>query len=500
MSLLLLLLLVPFLGGLIVYLLGRSSAIYARYATLALLALLVLLALSLWGRPALPGGPWLEDIRLGWIPLLGISLHLAVDGLSLPLIVLTGAIAFVAVLYASDEITHRQGEFFLALLWLITGIIGVFLALDLFVLLLFWELMLIPAFLLFFWGGEKSFAASIKFLIFTQVGGLLMMAAIILLALLHHAQVGMLSFDYADLLAVQLDGGVSLLLLTGFLAAFLVKLPVFPLHSWAPDAYAESPTIATVVFSALMAKTAGYGLLRFAIPLFPEAAAAAAPVLTALGAFSIIYAAWLAFGQRDLKRLLAYSSVSHMGFVLVGVYAWTQWALQGALFVMLAHGISSAALFLIAHSLERRLGTRDMREMGGLWAQAPVLAAFGLFFAIASLGLPGMANFVGEFLVLLGAFQNFPLVSAVGAVGLVLGTVFVQKVFHGEARPGVAIADVRSEERVALALLAAATLLFGLMPQIVFDRSSTTFEPRAGQQEMAPAMELAGDRLDWGGR
>lgn len=467
------LVLIPILGGLLALALDRARPVWARSVSLLALGLELALALSLFAQAPNTGG-WLAEFNLPWIPLLGISLHLGADGLSLPLVALTAFVGAGALLVAWEEVQERVGLFHCVLMLLLAGIVGVFLSLDMFFLIFFWEMMLVPAYFLFFWGRGLTFGAAIKFLVFTQAGGLLMMLAIVALAYLHAQAGGAVTFDYAQLLGTRLAAPVALLLMLGFFAGFAVKLPVFPFHTWAPDAYAAAPTAAAIVFSALMAKTAGYGILRFLVPLFPEAAATFAPVAMALGALGIVYGAWLAFAQADIKRLVAYSSVSHMGFVAVGAFAWNEWAVQGALVVMLAHGISSAGLFALAGSLERRLGRRELASMGGLWAAAPRLSGLGLLFALASLGLPGLGNFVGEFLVLLGAFRLNPFLAALGAVGIVFATVYalwlVQRAFHGPPRIELgAMPDVNPREAVVLGVLALAIVILGLFPQPVFE-------------------------------
>jgi NADH-quinone oxidoreductase subunit M len=296
------------------------------------------------------------------------------------------------------------------------------------------------------------------------------------------------------LLGTRLAAPVAMVLMLGFFAGFAVKLPVFPFHTWAPDAYAAAPTAATVVLSGLMAKTAGYGLLRFLVPLFPDAAATVAPVAMALGALGIVYGAWLAFAQTDIKRLVAYSSVSHMGFVAVGAFAWNEWAVQGALVVMLAHGISSAAMFIVAGALEARLGRRDLPSMGGLWAVAPRLSGLGLLFALASLGLPGLGNFVGEFLVLLGAYRENPFLAAIGTIGILFATVYalwmVQQAFHGPTAVET-MPDLGPREALVLGALALATVTLGLFPQPVLDAARPAFTRLQQAAPMASAEPAA---------
>ncbi len=326
---------VPFGGGLLAWLLDRRSERAARWVALLALVAELALAIGVWvdhGRDlTLTGrGPWLEDFNRAWIPQLGIRFHLAMDGLSLLLVVLTAFLGVTAVLASWTEIRERVGFFHFQLLWVLAAITGVFLALDLFLFAFFWEMMLIPMyFLIAIWGHERRVYAAVKFFLFTQLSGLLMLVAILALYFIHGRQAGTFTFEYTDLLGTTLSPRTAMLLLLGFVAAFAVKLPAVPVHTWLPDAHTEAPTAGSVVLAGLMLKTGAYGLLRFAVPLFPDAAFDLAPVAMLLAVVGILYGALLAFSQIDLKRMVAYTSVSHMGFVLLAVFTWNELALQG---------------------------------------------------------------------------------------------------------------------------------------------------------------------------
>jgi len=420
---------------------------------------------------------WLDDFNRSWIPRFGIGFHLAMDGLSLLLIALTVLLGFMAVSSSWTEIKNRQGFFFFNLLTCLAGTVGVFLAVDLFLFFFFWELMIIPMyFLISIWGHENRTYAAIKFVIFTQVSSLLLLLAIVVLALISHKQSGVYTFDYFKLLNTKINPDVAFWLMLGFFIAFTVKLPAVPFHTWLPDAHTQAPTGGSVILAGVMLKTGAYGLLRFVIPLFPEAAHQFAPIAMTLGAVSVLYAAMMAFAQSDLKRLIAYSSVSHMGFILIGVFSWNTFSMQGAVITMLAHGISAAALFMIAGALQERLHTREMGRMGGLWSALPRLSAFALFFAMASLGLPGLGNFIGELLVLLGAFKVNALLTSATALALILAPVYslgiIQKAFHGPLQNQPALSDFNRRELASLALLVLASLWLGLCPQPVLDISA----------------------------
>jgi NADH-quinone oxidoreductase subunit M len=313
-----------------------------------------------------------------------------------------------------------------------------------------------------------------------------MLLAILGLVFAHRAETGVMTFDYVDLLGTS-AGDLSIWLLLGFFVAFAVKLPMVGLHTWLPDAHTEAPTAGSVILAGLLLKTGAYGLLRFALPLFPAA--------MALGAAGVVYGAVLAFAQTDLKRLVAYSSVSHLGFVLLGIFAWNELALQGAVMTMICHGLSTGALFVLVGQLKERLHTRDLAAMGGLAELAPRMAALAIFFAMASLGLPGLGNFVGEFLVLLGSFKASVAITAVATVGLVGATIYslwiVQKAFHGPLEEGRTLTDLGAREVFVLGVLVVALVWLGLWPQPVLE----TAEPAlAALRDLAAATGVLATR------
>ena len=477
-------------GGMLAWAAGRAGAAAAFCVALATTVLGLVLALRLWvqflpGLRLAGGGAWLVEWRHDWIPQFGISLHLALDGLSLLLVVLTMALGVISVLISWGEIHHRQGFYYFNVLWVLGGITGVFLSLDLFLFYFFWELMLIPmALLIVVWGYERRVYAAIKFFIFTQLSGLLMLIAIVALVLLHAARTGVTTFEYTALLGTPLSERAGFWLMLGFFIAFAVKLPVVPVHVWLPDAHTEAPTAGSVILAGLLLKTGAYGLLRFVLPLFPAAAAAFAPAAMLLAVIGILYGAVMAFGQTDLKRLVAYTSVSHMGFVLLGIFAFNALALQGAVLVIITHAFSTGALFIIVGALQHRIHTRDLAAMGGFWTIAPRLGGVGLFFALASLGLPGMGNFVAEFLVLAGTFQASVRASSWAALGLVFAAVYslwiVQRVFHGVPHVHTRFNDLSPREMVVMAAMMAILLWLGLQPQAVLDTSMPAMKSVSG--------------------
>jgi NADH-quinone oxidoreductase subunit M len=472
------------LGGVVALFCEKLNDQLPRWVSLAtiMLALIYLLAavnnvppegLTISSSNA-AGSDWLMHLKLPWIPRFGIAVELGLDGLSLLLIILTLLLGLVAVSASWVEIDFKQGLFQANILWTLAGVTGVFLALDLFLFFLFWEVMLIPMYLLIaIWGHENKAYAAMKFFIFTQFSGLLMLLSIVVLAWQASLISGHYSFSYFDLLETSLAPRLGFWVMLGFFLAFTVKLPAFPFHTWLPDAHTQAPTAGSVLLAGILLKTGAYGLLRFCIPLFPDASLQFAPIAMVLGAIGVIYGAVLAFAQSDFKRLVAYSSVSHMGFVLLGLYAWNTLALQGAVMQMVAHGVSTAALFMMAGAIQHRLHTRDMHKMGGLWHNAPRMGACALFFAVASLGLPGLGNFVAEFLVLFGLFAVQPWIAVAAAMGLIGAAIYslwmIQLTFHGESKQNRKFADFGGREITTMAAMMVALILLGLYPQPIFD-------------------------------
>ena len=343
--------------------------------------------------------------------------------------------------------------------------------------------MLIPMYLIIaIWGHENKNYAAMKFFIFTQVTGMLMLVSILVLAYFHYIQFGVLSFNYHDLLRVSTSGQLEMFVMLGFFIAFSTKLPSVPFHSWLPDAHSQAPTAGSVILAGILLKTGAYGLIRFAVPLFPAASMEFAPIAMTLAAISILYCAKVAFAQDDIKRLIAYTSVSHMGFVTLGIYAWNEQALQGAVMTMLAHGLSAAALFMLAGGLQHRIHTRHMPDMGGFWAKVPRMTIVAMFFSVAALGMPGLGNFIGEFLALLGAFQANIWLTVVSAFGLIFASVYslwvLQKVFQGEYNnrnfDDSHLSDLSRREMVYFAAMMIGLVWMGMYPQSFLDLSAGT--------------------------
>lgn len=495
-------------GGLLSWLAARWSVMLARWIALGSVLANLLLTAGIWFSSSGGAGGWIYSLNLEWIPRFGIRFHLALDGLGLLMLLLTFFLGILAVLCSWKEITYRPGFFHFNLLWVLGGITGVFVTMDLFLFYFFWEVMLIPMyFLIGIWGHANRIYAAYKFFIFTQASGLFMLLAILGLYFIHGNQTGTYSYDYFQLLNTKLPPDLARWLMFGFLIAFLVKLPAFPFHNWLPDAHGEAPTAGSLILAGLLLKTGAYGILRFVIPLFPEQAVDFAPWGMLLGVIGILYGGKLAFAQTDLKRLIAYTSVSHMGFVLLGVFAFTEMAYQGVIMTMVAHGISTGALFLIAGILYERLHTRDISRMGGLWKVSPAIGTVAMVFVMASLGLPGLGNFIAEFLTLNGSWPANRLMTVLAAAGLVIATVYslriMQKVFFGP-EPEQRYADLNVREYVIMIPLVIAIIWLGLFPQPVIRTArpalqeqlekvsgmrQTSSQPETGSRQAATAAQ-----------
>lgn len=477
-----LLIFLPLCGSLLLLAFWRSEGVARPMALAFALAELVL---SAWlCRESVPGAPGgapagfflFEDVR--WIERFGIRYTLGMDGISLVMVLLTAFITVVAVVVSWKGIKERVPLYFALLLAIETGIQGVFLSLDLFLFYLFWEAMLIPMFFLIgIWGHGRRVYSAVKFFLYTFFGSLLMLVAIISLYLMHGAQSGSYTFSLPQLIGTSIPFETGLWLYGAFLFAFAIKFPLFPLHTWLPDAHTDAPTAGSVILASLLLKTGAYALIRFGYPLFPEAARASTPLLYAAAVFGISYGAWVALAQKDMKRLVAYSSVSHMGFVALGIAAWSPVALSGALMQMVNHGVTTGALFAMVGMLDERTHSREIATYGGIWGKVPALSFFFLLFCMASAGLPGLNNFVGEFLVLVGTFRVAPVVACFAFPGIVLTLIYtvmlVQGILFGKENQPLTLSDLSLREGGVLAALAIAVVYLGVHPGPVLELMKT---------------------------
>src|SRR5437867_3744355 len=428
----------PALGAVLVGFLPRGRAELARRTAFGVSAATFLASLPLYLRfdPAVADYQFVEQAP--WMPTLGVSYHLGVDGISLLLVLLTTFLMPLTLLASWDSIERRWKEFAITMLLLETGMLGVFLALDLFLFYIFWEAMLIPMYLIIgIWGGPNRVYAAIKFILYTLTGSLLMLVAILALYFLHGAATGTYTFDLPVLARYVLPAGrAQNLMFLAFALAFAVKVPMWPFHTWLPDAHTEAPTPGSVILAGVLLKMGTYGFLRFCLPLFPQATITFAPWMFALAVIGIIYGAWVSTVQADMKKLVAYSSVSHLGFVVLGLFTLNPQGMVGAIVQMVNHGLSTGALFLIVGMLYERRHTRLISEFGGLWKVVPALSALFLIVTFSSIGLPGLNGFVGEFLILVGAFQVHRPAAILATSGIIFAAVYLlwmyQRVIFGE--------------------------------------------------------------------
>jgi NADH-quinone oxidoreductase subunit M len=476
LGLLTLLLAIPVAGAVLLALVPRraTSALFS----LALLAsgINFILSLQIFGGFDGSSGEMQFVERIPWMPAVGIAYIVGIDGISLFLALLTTLLMPIAIL-ASWSVTERVKEYLIFMLLLETGMLGAFVALDLFLFYVFWEVMLVPMyFLIGVWGGTRRIYAALKFVIYTMAGSLLMLVAIIYLAARYAETAQTLTFDLLKLYGLRLPFEQQVWLFAAFALSFAIKVPLFPFHTWLPDAHVEAPTAGSVILAGVLLKLGTYGFLRFAMPLFPDAAAAAAPLIIALAVIGIIYGAAVAMMQSDIKKLVAYSSVSHLGFVMLGLFAFNIQGVQGAIYQMVSHGLSTGALFLLVGMIYDRRHTRLIDDFGGLWKVIPLFSAIFLVVMFSSVGLPGLNGFVGEFLILLGAFQVTPGWTAAAASGVILGAIYMlwmyRRVIFGPLAntANEKLHDLNMRELVLLAPILVLIVLMGVYPRPFLQR------------------------------
>jgi NADH-quinone oxidoreductase subunit M len=499
----------PLLGGIACFLAPESAA---KGLALATSFVTFLLSTLLWADFD-PWGPAFQFTEtLPWLPDLGISYAVGIDGISLLLILLTTFTMPIVVLSATPYISKKIGAYLGWMLLLEMAMVGTFAALDTFLFYVFWELMLLPMyFLIGIWGGENRIYATIKFFIFTMAGSLLMLVAIIALYAMYADQnSGTYSALVTDLYTLELLPSVQYWLFGAFALAFAIKVPMFPVHTWLPDAHVQAPTGGSVVLAGVLLKMGCYGFIRFAIPLFPDAAVHFAPFLGGLAVIGIVYGALVAMVQDDIKKLVAYSSVSHLGFVMLGLFAMNAQGVSGAVYQMLAHGVSTGGLFLMVGILYERRHTRAIGDFGGLAKVVPALSFVFMIIVFSSVGLPGLNGFVGEFLILLGAFQHSPWLTAIAATGVILGAVYllwmVQRVLFGPLtnpdNKALEGQDLTPKEWAYLAPILVLCFVMGLFPgpflavmEPSVDRLVDVMVSHAGEPETWIATPITADTI-----
>ncbi len=454
----------PIVGGLFMLLIARRQEGMIKWAALLISLLTFLLSLPLFTEFDKTTHKMQFVEQKQWIPEWGIQYYLGVDGISVLFVLLSALITILCVLISWNSIKEKVKEFYVALLLIEGAMIGVFCSLDFFLFYIFWEAMLIPMYLIIgVWGGPRRVYAAIKFFLYTLIGSVLMLVGIIVL----YMKGG--TFNILELSRLSLPISLQYWLFWAFFAAFAVKVPMFPVHTWLPDAHTEAPTAGSVILAAILIKMGAYGFLRFSLPLFPDAAKAMTPFMLGLSVVAIIYGGIVCLAQTDLKRLIAYSSVSHMGFVTLGIFALNAQGVEGGILQMINHGIVTGALFLCVGIVYDRTHSREIADYGGLATVMPVYAGFFMLFALASIGLPGLNGFIGEFLIILGGFKAKKLAGVLAATGIIISAGYMlwlyQRIFFNELNEKIAnIEAMTAREFITLAALAVFVFWIGIYP------------------------------------
>ena len=482
-SILTLITFLPVAGAALLLFMRKASAGAIRNIGLGVSLVTLLLSIPLFSTFDVSNPGMQFEQSVPWIPSLGIQYHVGIDGISLFLVLLTTVLTPIAILSSWNSIEKRVREYYLFMLLLETGMIGVFVALDLFLFYVFWEVMLVPMyFLIGVWGGQRRIYAAVKFFLYTMVGSVLMLVAIIALYFMN----GATTFDFPAILANLQSGNLVLnptqqyWLFLAFFFAFAIKVPLFPLHTWLPDAHVEAPTAGSVILAGVLLKMGTYGIVRFCLPMFPEATRELTPLISLLAVVGIVYGALVAMVQTDIKKLVAYSSVSHLGFVVLGIFALNEQGLQGAMYQMLNHGISTGALFLLVGMIYDRRHTRLIDEFGGLADPLPVFSTIFMIVTFSSIGLPMLNGFVGEFLILLGAFDANVTFAVVAASGVILSAVYMlwmyQRVIFGEVTnpKNKKLADLDFREKLVLLPLVVLIFWMGIYPESFLRKMDTS--------------------------
>jgi NADH-quinone oxidoreductase subunit M len=474
----------PILGAIVLLFINKENGRALRWVTLIFALIEFIFSLPLFFRfdSKTAAMQFVED--WWWVQSYGISYKLGIDGISLLLVLLTTFLTILCILCSWTAITFRVKEFMISFLFLETGMIGALVSLDLVLFYVFWEVMLIPMYLLIgVWGDPKRrIYAAIKFFLFTMAGSVLMLVAILILYFLNQRATGISTFDVLELYRLGLPAGTQYWLFGAFALAFAIKVPMFPFHTWLPDAHTEAPTAGSVILAGVLLKMGTYGFIRFAIPLFPNAAFDLMPLVSVLALIGIIYGALVSMMQPDLKRLVAFSSVSHLGYVMLGMFAFNMQGIQGSIYQMLNHGISTGSLFLIVGMVYERRHTRLIADFGGLSKVMPIYAVFFMIVTLSSIGLPGTNGFVGEFLILLGVFRSNVVYGVLAATGVILGAAYMlwmfQRVMFGKiTRPeNEKLKDLNAREITILVPMVILIFLMGIYPKLFFSKMDASVE------------------------
>jgi len=423
---------------------------------------------------------WDHQLIIPWIPSFGIDFNIAIDGFSILMIIFSSLLSIIALICSWNEIKENEGFFYLNFMFVVSTIIGVFISCDLFLFFCFWEIILFPMyFLIALWTNQndkkKNFLAANKFFLYGQISGLILLSSILLLVFSHYQSTNILTFNYNLLLNESVNIYIEYIVMIGFFISFAIKMPIVPFHGWLPDVHVQSISCGAVEIIGVLLKTAPYALLKYNVSLFPHAVEKCSFIIMCVGLFSIFYGAWVAFSQTHIKRLIAYSSISHMGLILISIYSHNEMALQGMIIQILSNSLTTSALCILSGQLYKNFKTYNMNEIGGLWSCMYWIPGFSLFFSLANLGIPGTGNFIGEFLILFGIFSISPFISILATIGIVFSSIYslniIQKTFYGPCKKKYSVFLIEKQELWIILALIFMLIFLGLKPQKIIDIS-----------------------------
>ncbi|QCI16995.1 NADH-quinone oxidoreductase subunit M [Buchnera aphidicola (Aphis helianthi)] len=488
--LLFLLVIIPFCSSFVSYLSFKLNKCAPRYISLISIILILFVTIKIWFSSNfythhLDHYPnWNYQLILPWIPRFGIEFHLAIDSFSIIMLFLTFFLGIIAILCAWNEIKENEGFFYFNFMLVLTGVIGIFIACDLFLFFFCWEIILVPMyFLISLWGNNRenkssSINAANKFFIYAQISGLVMLVSILLLVFSYYQNTHILTFNYNLLLFNTIDSKIEYIIMLGFFISFIIKMPIVPFHGWLSDFHAESSYCGAVDIIGSLLKIAPYGLFRYSMTLFPNTIQKIAPIAMFLGLFSIFYGALLAFSQKNIKRLIAYASISHMGLILIAIYSNNEIAFQGVIIQIISSSISTAALCIISGQIYKYFNTQNILKMGGFWSNIYWIPAFSLFFALSNLGLPGTGNFIGEFLILFGTFKTYSMISIIAVISIVFSSIYslymIQRIYYGPSQKSCLTLFPNIKELWILIILMLVLIFLGVMPQKILNIAQDT--------------------------
>jgi NADH-quinone oxidoreductase subunit M len=489
----------PLAGALLLLLIPRNKTVILKNTAFIITVFTFLLSLLLFFNYDASNPQMQFVVSYKWLEGIGASYFIGIDGISLFMIILTTFLTPVAVLSSYNYIKEKEKEYYISLLLLETGMTGVFVALDMLLFYLFWEAMLIPMYIIIgVWGGPRRIYAAVKFFIYTMIGSVLMLVAILVIYFLHEKQTGAYSFSLFDFYKTTIPPEYQLLMFFAFALAFAIKVPMFPFHTWLPDAHVEAPTAGSVILAGVLLKMGVYGFIRFAVPIFPEVASELAPYIALAGVVGIIYGSLVAWSQNDVKKLVAYSSVAHLGAVMLGLFSNNVAGVEGAVLQMVNHGLSTGALFLLVGMLYERRHTRMIEDYGGIAKIVPVFSTFFMLVMLSSIGLPGLNGFVGEFLIIFGAFQRFPVLAALGVLGVILSAVYMLSMYQRVVFGGITkeenkkMKDVNIREWLYMLPVLAMIVFIGVFPAPFLKKMETSVKQYiAYSQKWSPQVQPA---------